>query len=144
LTGCNCSSGKHDSKDSLSWEKRNKIAIGIAKALEYLHHGSVTQSVIHGDVKSSNILLSEDFQAQLCDFGLAKQVSASTPHLTCTDITGTFGYLAPEYFSHGKVNEKIDVYAFGVVILEIISGRRPIRTGCSKGQESLVGWVSDP
>jgi serine/threonine protein kinase len=54
--------------------------------------------------------------------------------------------LAPEYFSHGKVNEKIDVYAFGVVILvlEIISGRRPIRTGCSKGQESLVGWVSDP
>ncbi|KAB8094401.1 hypothetical protein EE612_021575 [Oryza sativa] len=133
--------GKHDSKDSLSWEKRNKIAIGIAMALEYLHHGSVTQSVIHGDVKSSNILLSEDFQAQLCDFGLAKQVSASTPHLTCTDITGTFGYLAPEYFSHGKVNEKIDVYAFGVVILEIISGRRPIRTGCSKGQESLVGWA---
>ncbi|KAF0912369.1 hypothetical protein E2562_014023 [Oryza meyeriana var. granulata] len=133
--------GKNDSKDGLSWEKRNKIAVGIAKALEYLHHGSVTQSVIHGDVKSSNILLSEDFQAQLCDFGLAKQVSASTPHLTCTDITGTFGYLAPEYFSHGKVNEKIDVYAFGVVILEIISGRRPIRTGCAKGQESLVGWA---
>ncbi|BAS87287.1 Os03g0839700, partial [Oryza sativa Japonica Group] len=120
-----------------------KIAIGIAKALEYLHNGSITQSVIHGDVKSSNILLSEDFQAQLCDFGLAKQVSASTPRLTCTDITGTFGYLAPEYFSHGKVNEKIDVYAFGVVILvlEIISGRRHIRTGCAKGQESLVGWA---
>uniref|UniRef100_J3LUM2 Protein kinase domain-containing protein n=2 Tax=Oryza brachyantha TaxID=4533 RepID=J3LUM2_ORYBR len=133
--------GKHESKDSLSWEKRNNIAIGTAKALEYLHHGSVTQSVIHGDVKSSNILLSEDFQAQLCDFGLAKQVSTSTPHLTCTDITGTFGYLAPEYFSHGKVNEKIDVYAFGVVILEIISGRKPIRTGCAKGQESLVGWA---
>ncbi|KAG8098899.1 hypothetical protein GUJ93_ZPchr0013g35141 [Zizania palustris] len=133
--------GKHDIKDRLSWEKRNKIAIGIAKALEYLHHGSVTQCVIHGDVKSSNILLSEDFQAQLCDFGLAKQASPSTPHLTCTDITGTFGYLAPEYFSHGKVNEKIDVYAFGVVTLEIISGRRPIRTGCAKGQESLVGWA---
>ncbi|KAL5209816.1 hypothetical protein ABZP36_005439 [Zizania latifolia] len=136
--------GKHDSKDRLSWEKRNKIAIGIAKALEYLHHGSVTQCVIHGDVKSSNILLSEDFQAQLCDFGLAKQVSASTPHLTCTDITGTFGLVTPlsyQYFSHGKVNEKIDVYAFGVVTLEIISGRRPIRTGCAKGQESLVGWA---
>ncbi|KAL5217433.1 hypothetical protein ABZP36_018117 [Zizania latifolia] len=133
--------GKHDNKDSLSWEKRNKIAIGIAKALEYLHHERVSQCVIHGDVKSSNILLSEDFQAQLCDFGLAKQVSASTPHLTCTDITGTFGYLAPEYFSHGKVNKKIDVYAFGVVTLEIISGRRPIRTGCAKGQESLVGWA---
>ncbi|KAG8061719.1 hypothetical protein GUJ93_ZPchr0003g18051 [Zizania palustris] len=133
--------GKHDNKDILSWEKRNKIAIGIAKALEYLHHERVNHCVIHGDVKSSNILLSEDFQAQLCDFGLAKQVSASTPQLTCTDITGTFGYLAPEYFSHGKVNKKIDVYAFGVVTLEIISGRRPIRTGCAKGQESLVGWA---
>lgn len=133
--------GKRDGKNILSWEKRNKIAIGIAKALEFLHHGGVTQSVIHGDVKSSNILLSEDFEAQLCDFGLAKQVSASTPHLTCTDITGTFGYLAPEYFSYGKVNEKIDVYAFGVVLLEIISGRKPITTGCAKGQESLVGWA---
>ncbi|CAM0877873.1 unnamed protein product [Alopecurus aequalis] len=128
-------------ENSLSWEKRIKIAIHIAKALEFLHHGGVTQSVIHGDVKSANILLSEDFQAQLCDFGLAKKVSASTSHLTCTDITGTFGYLAPEYFSHGKVNEKIDVYAFGVVLLEIISGRKPIITGCAKGQESLVGWA---
>uniref|UniRef100_A0ACD5X6H5 Uncharacterized protein n=2 Tax=Avena sativa TaxID=4498 RepID=A0ACD5X6H5_AVESA len=127
--------------NSLSWEKRNKIAIHIANALEFLHHGGVTQSVIHGDVKSANILLSEDFQAQLCDFGLAKKVSASTSHLTCTDITGTFGYMAPEYFSYGKVNEKIDVYAFGVVLLEIISGRKPIITGCAKGQESLVGWA---
>ncbi|XBI86097.1 hypothetical protein VPH35_094116 [Triticum aestivum] len=126
---------------SLSWEKRNKIAIHIAKALEFLHHGGVAHSVIHGDVKSANILLSEDFEAQLCDFGLAKKVSASTPHLTCTDITGTFGYMAPEYFSHGKVNKKIDVYAFGVVLLEIISGRKPIITGCEKGQESLVGWA---
>lgn len=126
---------------SLSWEKRNKIAIHIAKALEFLHHGGVAYSVIHGDVKSANILLSEDFEAQLCDFGLAKKVSASTPHLTCTDITGTFGYMAPEYFSHGKVNKKIDVYAFGVVLLEIISGRKPIITGCAKGQESLVGWA---
>lgn len=128
-------------ENSLCWEKRYKIAVHIAKALEFLHHGGVTESVIHGDVKSANILLSEDFQAQLCDFGLAKKVSASTSHLTCTDITGTFGYLAPEYFSHGKVNEKIDVYAFGVVLLEIISGRKPIITGGAKGQESLVGWA---
>ncbi|KAL6636549.1 hypothetical protein ACP70R_024121 [Stipagrostis hirtigluma subsp. patula] len=133
--------GKDDDKNFLSWERRNKIAIDIARALEFLHLGGVTQSVIHGDVKSSNTLLSEDFGARLCDFGLAKRVSASTPHLTCTDITGTFGYLAPEYFSYGKVNEKIDVYAFGVVLLEIVSGRRPITPGSVKGQESLVGWA---
>ncbi|CAN6291163.1 unnamed protein product [Urochloa humidicola] len=133
--------GNNDDKNHLIWERRNKIAIDIARGLEFLHHGSVTQSVIHGDIKSSNVLLSEDFGARLCDFGLAKQVSASTPHLTCTDITGTFGYLAPEYFSYGKVNEKIDVYAFGVVLLEIISGRRPITPGSAKGQESLVGWA---
>ncbi|CAO2038117.1 unnamed protein product [Urochloa humidicola] len=133
--------GNNDDKDYLIWERRNKIAIDIARALEFLHHGGVTQSVIHGDIKSSNVLLSEDFGARLCDFGLAKQVSASTPHLTCTDITGTFGYLAPEYFSYGKVSEKIDVYAFGVVLLEIISGRRPITPGSAKGQESLVCWA---
>ncbi|KAK8443713.1 hypothetical protein SEVIR_9G018300v4 [Setaria viridis] len=133
--------GNNDDKNFLIWERRNKIAIDIARALEFLHLGGVTQSVIHGDVKSSNVLLSEDFGARLCDFGLAKQVSASSPHLTCTDITGTFGYLAPEYFSYGKVNEKIDVYAFGVVLLEIISGRRPITPGSPKGQESLVGWA---
>jgi len=133
--------GNNDDNNFLIWERRNKIAIDIARALEFLHLGGVTQSVIHGDVKSSNVLLSEDFGARLCDFGLAKQVSASTPHLTCTDITGTFGYLAPEYFSYGKVNEKIDVYAFGVVLLEIISGRRPITPGTAKGQESLVGWA---
>jgi len=133
--------GKKDDTDFLIWERRIKIAIDIARALEFLHLGGVTQSVIHGDVKSSNILLSEDFGARLCDFGLAKRVSASTPHLTCTDITGTFGYMAPEYFSYGKVNEKIDIYAFGVVLLEIISGRRPITQGSAKGQESLVGWA---
>uniref|UniRef100_A0A804P691 Protein kinase domain-containing protein n=1 Tax=Zea mays TaxID=4577 RepID=A0A804P691_MAIZE len=133
--------GKNDGTEFLVWERRIKIAIDIARALEFLHLGGVTQSVIHGDVKSSNILLSEDFGARLCDFGLAKRVSASTPHLTCTDITGTFGYMAPEYFSHGEVNEKIDVYAFGVVLLEIVSGRRPITPGSAKGQESLVGWA---
>lgn len=65
FSNCNPSSGKRDGKNILSWEKRNKIAIDIAKALEFLHHGDVTQSVIHGDVKSSNILLSEDFEAKV-------------------------------------------------------------------------------
>ncbi|GJN22716.1 hypothetical protein PR202_gb10311 [Eleusine coracana subsp. coracana] len=104
--------GLNDDKNFLSWEKRNKIAIDIARALEFLHLG-VTQSVIHGDVKSSNILLSEDFGARLCDFGLAKQVSATTPHLTCTDITGTFGSvsslaMAKPLLSNGEIKELVD------------------------------------
>jgi serine/threonine protein kinase len=100
---------------------------------------TISYTLVNNVVYGCDIIAS--WKLQLCDFGLAKQVSASTPHLTCTDITGTFGYLAPEYFSYGKVNEKIDVYAFGVVLLEIISGRRPITPGSAKGHESLVGWA---
>lgn len=129
-------------KDSLSfgWSERFKVAVGIAEALEYLHSGCA-RPVIHRDVKSSNILLSDDFEPQLCDFGLAKWASTSSSHITCTDVAGTFGYLAPEYFMYGKVNDKVDVYAFGVVLLELLSGRKPISNDCLKGQESLVMWA---
>lgn len=78
---------------------------------------------------------------QISDFGLAKWASTTSTHITCTDVAGTFGYLAPEYFMYGKVNEKIDVYAYGVVLLELLSGRKPISNNCPKGQESLVMWV---
>ncbi|KAJ8647348.1 hypothetical protein MRB53_000371 [Persea americana] len=124
----------------LSWDKRYKAAVGIAEALNYLHSSS-TQSVIHRDVKSSNILLADDFEPQLSDFGLATWASASSSHIACTDVAGTFGYLAPEYFMYGKVNDKIDVYAFGVVLLELLSGRKPISNEYPKGQESLVMWA---
>lgn len=124
-----------------SWTERYKVAIGVAEALEYLHNND-GQPVIHRDVKSSNILLSEDFEPQLSDFGLAKWASTSSSHITCTDVAGTFGYLAPEYFMYGKVNDKIDVYAFGVVLLELLSGRKPISGDYPKGQESLVMWAS--
>nr|CAD1817784.1 unnamed protein product [Ananas comosus var. bracteatus] len=131
--------GDQEIKYVVCWAERYKVAIGVAEALDYLH--GIAQPVIHRDVKSSNILLSNDFEPQLSDFGFAKWVSSPTSHLTCTDVAGTFGYLAPEYFMYGKVNEKIDVYAFGVVLLELISGKKPIRTGCPKGQESLVMWA---
>jgi serine/threonine protein kinase len=79
---------------------------------------------------------------QLSDFGFASLASSTSQHVAGGDIAGTFGYLAPEYFMHGKVTDKIDVYAFGVVLLELISGRKPICVDQSKGQESLVLWVS--
>ncbi|XP_038984235.1 serine/threonine-protein kinase shk1/pak1-like isoform X2 [Phoenix dactylifera] len=133
--------GEKENKPVLSWATRYKVAMGVAEALDYLHGGSGAETVIHRDVKSSNILLSEDFEPQLSDFGLAKWASTSTSSPTSGDVAGTFGYLAPEYFMYGKVNKKIDVYAFGVVLLELLSGRKPISTGCPKGQESLVMWV---
>lgn len=131
-----------NNKDPLvfGWKERYKVAVGVAEALEYLH-GRDDQPVIHRDVKSSNILLCDDFEPQLSDFGLAKWATITSSHITCTDVAGTFGYLAPEYFMYGKVNDKIDVYAFGVVLLELISGRKPISSTCEKGQESLVIWA---
>ncbi|KAK9111495.1 hypothetical protein Scep_019014 [Stephania cephalantha] len=132
--------GNKNEKLSFGWEERYKVAIGVAEALEYLH-GGCAKPVIHRDVKSSNILLSDDFDPQLSDFGLATWASTSSSHVTCTDVAGTFGYLAPEYFMYGKVNEKIDVYAFGVVLLELLSGRKPISNDSPKGQESLVMWA---
>ncbi|CAH2033537.1 unnamed protein product [Thlaspi arvense] len=122
------------------WDERYKVAVGIAEALEYLHD-SAPQPVIHRDVKSSNILLSDDFEPQLSDFGLAKWASLSTTQIICSDVAGTFGYLAPEYFMYGKMNNKIDVYAYGVVLLELLSGRKPISSESPKAQESLVMWA---
>uniref|UniRef100_A0A5B7BQY2 Putative L-type lectin-domain containing receptor kinase II.1 n=1 Tax=Davidia involucrata TaxID=16924 RepID=A0A5B7BQY2_DAVIN len=133
----------HGSKKNpleFGWTDRYKVAVGVAEALDYLHN-RCAKPVIHRDVKSSNILLSDDFEPQLSDFGLAKWASTTTSHITCTDVAGTFGYLAPEYFLYGKVNDKIDAYAFGVVLLELLSGRKPISSDYPKGQESLVMWA---
>ncbi|KAI3984041.1 hypothetical protein MKX01_035168 [Papaver californicum] len=77
----------------------------------------------------------------MSDYGLAKWASTTASGVTCTDVAGTFGYLAPEHFMYGKVNDKIDVYAFGVVLLELLSGRKPIDSDYPKGQKSLVMWA---
>ncbi|GER49147.1 kinase family protein [Striga asiatica] len=132
--------GNKKEPHAFGWDERFRVAIGVAEALEYLHNRE-EQPVIHRDVKSSNILLSDDFEPQLSDFGLAKWASTTSTHITCTDVAGTFGYLAPEYFMYGKVNEKIDVYAYGVVLLELLSGKKPISSNCPKGHESLVMWA---
>ncbi|KAK9715505.1 hypothetical protein RND81_06G169300 [Saponaria officinalis] len=116
----------HDESNSpMEWEVRYKIAIGTAKGLHYLHKGC-QRRIIHRDIKASNILLTQDFEPQISDFGLAKWLPTQWTHHSIAPIEGTVGYLAPEYFSHGIVDEKTDVYAFGVLLLELISGRKPV------------------
>ncbi|XP_002528423.3 pto-interacting protein 1 [Ricinus communis] len=122
----------------LKWSERMEVAIGVAKALDYLH--SFNPPIIHGHVKSSNILLSENCQPQLSDFGGAMVYNKSEEipaKIRPFDVVGTFGYIAPEYMMYGKVDEKIDVYSYGVVLLELITGKEAIQANQAK-QESLV------
>ncbi|CAI0435593.1 unnamed protein product [Linum tenue] len=131
-----------EEKAVLPWEVRFRVAVEVAEALSYLH-SECPRPVIHRDVKSSNILLSSDLQPQLSDFGLAIWGPANSTHMTNKDLVGTFGYIAPEYFMHGRVSEKVDIYSFGIVLLELVSGRKAIITNnSSKAQEGLVKWVS--
>uniref|UniRef100_A0A7N0TF87 non-specific serine/threonine protein kinase n=1 Tax=Kalanchoe fedtschenkoi TaxID=63787 RepID=A0A7N0TF87_KALFE len=111
----------------LTWEARMKVLLGTAKALAYLHE-AIEPKVVHRDIKSSNILIDDDFNAKISDFGLAKLLGAGTSHIT-TRVMGTFGYVAPEYANSGLLNEKSDVYSFGVVLLEAITGRDPVDYG---------------
>ncbi|KAK6114923.1 hypothetical protein DH2020_007192 [Rehmannia glutinosa] len=114
---------KRDKKQQdLSWPQRKNIILDIAKGLAYLHYG-IKPAVYHRDIKATNILLDSDMKALVADFGLAKQSSEGQSHLT-TRVAGTHGYLAPEYALYGQLTQKIDVYSFGIVILEIMSGRR--------------------
>ncbi|XP_057500264.1 probable serine/threonine-protein kinase PBL21 [Actinidia eriantha] len=124
---------------SLPCSVRYEVAVGIAEAIGYLHNGT-EKCVVHRDIKPSNILLSSKKTPKLCDFGLATWTAAPSVPFLCKTVKGTFGYLAPEYFQHGKVSDKTDVYAFGVVLLELISGRKPIEAR-GAGEENLVVWA---
>lgn len=124
----------------LQWSVRFKIAIGVADAIAYLHNGA-ERCVVHRDIKPSNILLSSKNIPKLCDFGLATWTPAPSTPFLCKTVKGTFGYLAPEYFQHGKVSDKTDVYAFGVVLLELITGRKPIEARITADDENLVLWA---
>ncbi|KAI3451253.1 hypothetical protein Pfo_007918 [Paulownia fortunei] len=126
----------HGSAESLEWKIRYKVAIGVAEGLQYLHC-NCQRRIIHRDITASNILLSEDYEAQISDFGLAKWLPEKWVHLVVSPIEGTFGYMAPEYFMHGMVHEKTDVFAFGVLLLELITGRRAVDS-C---RQSLVMWA---
>ncbi|ANM60094.1 proline-rich extensin-like receptor kinase 10 [Arabidopsis thaliana] len=123
----------------LDWATRVKIAAGAARGLAYLHEDCHPR-IIHRDIKSSNILLENNFHALVSDFGLAKLALDCNTHIT-TRVMGTFGYMAPEYASSGKLTEKSDVFSFGVVLLELITGRKPVDASQPLGDESLVEWV---
>ncbi|KAF7041851.1 hypothetical protein CFC21_051584 [Triticum aestivum] len=122
----------------MDWPKRLAIALGSAKGLAYLHE-DCNPRIIHRDIKAANILLDENFEAKVADFGLAKLTTDNNTHVS-TRVMGTFGYLAPEYASSGKLTDKSDVFSFGVMMLELITGRRPVDPS-NYMEDSLVDWA---
>ncbi|KAI4368763.1 hypothetical protein MLD38_017280 [Melastoma candidum] len=133
-----------DLGENMNWETRVGIALGAARGLEYLHEAAAPR-VLHRDVKSTNILLDDNWRAKITDLGMAKCVKADG-HPSCSNsparMQGTFGYFAPEYAIVGRVSLKSDVFSFGVVLLELITGRQPIHKLTGKGEESLVIWAT--
>ncbi|KAM7464842.1 hypothetical protein LguiB_012404 [Lonicera macranthoides] len=111
-----------EKKGTLNWKQRFNIIFGTARGLAYLHE-QFHVTIIHRDIKSSNILLDNNFQPKIADFGLARLMPGDQSHVS-SKFAGTLGYTAPEYAIHGRLSEKVDTYSFGVVVLEIISGRR--------------------
>ncbi|KAK1423177.1 hypothetical protein QVD17_18472 [Tagetes erecta] len=129
----------HVSEQVLDWPTRVRVASGAARGIAYLHEDCHPR-IIHRDIKSSNILLDIKFEARVSDFGLAKLAADMYTHVT-TRVMGTFGYMAPEYASSGKLTDKSDVFSFGVVLLELITGRKPVDASQPLGDESLVEWA---
>lgn len=127
-------------KKPLDWNTRMKIAVGAAKGLEYLHE-IANPPVIYRDFKASNILLDEEFNPKLSDFGLAKLGPTGDKSHVSTRVMGTYGYCAPEYALTGQLTTKSDVYSFGVVFLEIITGRRVIDNARPSSEQNLVTWA---
>ncbi|KAK4590157.1 hypothetical protein RGQ29_020628 [Quercus rubra] len=122
---------------ALTWHLRMKIAVDVARGLEYLHEHS-HPPVVHRDVKSSNILLDSNFNAKLSDFGLAVTSGTESNNLK---LSGTMDYVAPEYLLDGKLTDKSDVYAFGVVLLELLTGRKPLENLAPAQCLSIVTWA---
>ncbi|KAJ0952818.1 putative protein kinase RLK-Pelle-DLSV family [Helianthus annuus] len=132
------------SKAKLTWPMRLNICKGIARGLVYLHDESHLR-IIHRDIKASNILLDEDHNAKVSDFGLAKLSDDGNTHIN-TRIVGTMGYMAPEYAMGGRLTTKADVYSFGILALEIVSGISCNKNISYKSETeqylNLYDWVS--
>jgi serine/threonine protein kinase len=123
----------------LDWAARKKIAVGSARGLAFLHHSCIPH-IIHRDMKSSNVLLDGNLEARVSDFGMARLMNAFDTHLSVSTLAGTPGYVPPEYYQSFRCTTKGDVYSYGVVLLELLSGKKPIDPN-EFGDNNLVGWV---
>ncbi|XP_074292405.1 putative LRR receptor-like serine/threonine-protein kinase At1g56130, partial [Silene latifolia] len=128
-----------DSTLHLNWTKRFEICLGVARGLTYLHQDSSVR-IVHRDVKASNILLDTDLNPKISDFGLAKLYDDKKTHIS-TRVAGTIGYLAPEYAMRGHLTEKVDVFGFGVVALEVVSGRPNSDSTLKREKMYLLDWA---
>ncbi|KAJ0962504.1 hypothetical protein J5N97_027626 [Dioscorea zingiberensis] len=127
-------------RPALDWARRKRIALGTARGLLYLHE-QCDPKIIHRDVKAANILLDEDFEAIVGDFGLAKLLDHRESHVT-TAVRGTVGHIAPEYLSTGQSSEKTDVFGFGILLLELITGQKALDFGRAANQKGvMLDWV---
>ncbi|CAH9125503.1 unnamed protein product [Cuscuta epithymum] len=128
-------------KRELDWLSRHRIAVGIASGLEYLHINH-TQRIIHRDLKPANVLIDDDMQARIADFGLAKAVPDAHTHITTSNVAGTVGYIAPEYHQMLKFTDKCDIYSFGVLLAVLVVGKLPSDEFFQTTEEvSIVKWL---
>ncbi|KAK3010745.1 hypothetical protein RJ639_011298 [Escallonia herrerae] len=136
-----CLRERPESRSPLDWPKRKRVALGSARGLAYLHD-HCDPKIIHRDVKAANILLDEEFEAVVGDFGLAKLMDYKDTHVT-TAVRGTIGHIAPEYLSTGKSSEKTDVFGYGVMLLELITGQRAFDLARLANDDDvmLLDWV---
>ncbi|KAL7100084.1 hypothetical protein ACP275_09G126400 [Erythranthe tilingii] len=130
--------GRHEG--TLAWSARQKIAVGAARGLRYLHEECRVGCIVHRDMRPNNILITHDFEPLVGDFGLARWQPDGETGVE-TRVIGTFGYLAPEYAQSGQITEKADVYSFGVVLVELVTGRKAVDLNRPKGQQCLTEWA---